>query len=109
MEQKIIELQKIRPYEITPIKPGEKKINVIFYTMNNQDIENYKLECKSNDLLMNLEEILHKKFPKLKDSDKYYFSNAKEIKRYLTLEQNKIKDNDIINIYINEKPKNIYI
>jgi predicted RNase H-like nuclease (RuvC/YqgF family) len=105
LEQKIYELQNIKPYVMTPIKPGEKKINIAFNTMQMQELNNYKLECKNVDIFMNLEEILHKRFPELKGYNKYYTVDTREIKKYLTLEQNNIKDNDIINIFLNKKNK----
>ena len=105
LEQKIYELQSIKPYVMTPIKPGEKKININFNTIGIEELRDYKLECKNVDIFMSLEEILHKRFPKLKNYNKYYMVNTRGIKRYLTLEQNEIKDNDIISIFTYEKNK----
>ena len=108
LEQKNIEIQNIlkankKPYEITSIEPGEKIIVVNFVSMATQEISNFGLECKNTDLFVSLEERLYEEFPQFKASDAYYLVNTKRIKRFLTLEQNGIKRNDIISIYFIEE------
>ena len=109
LEKKNIEIQNIlsqnikRPYEITSIKPGEKILTVNFVSMGTQDIANYSLECKNTDLFVTLEERLLDEFPEFKKYDVYYLVNTKRVKRYLTLDQNKIKKNDLISLYIIEE------
>ena len=88
-----------KPYEITSIKPGEKILSVNFVSMGTQDIGHFSLECKNVDLFVSLEERLFEEFPQFKKFDTYYLVNTKRVKRFLSLEQNKIKKNDIINIY----------
>ena len=88
-----------KPYEITSIKPGEKVLSVNFVSMGTQDIGHFSLECKNVDLFVSLEERLFEEFPQFKKFDTYYLVNTKRVKRFLSLEQNKIKKNDIINIY----------
>ena len=92
-----------RPYEITSVKPGEKVLSVNFVSMGTQDIANYSLECKNTDLFVTLEERLLDEFPEFKKYDVYYLVNTKRVKRYLTLDQNKIKKNDLISLYIIEE------
>ena len=108
LDQKNIEIQNIlktnkKPYEITSIEPGEKIIVVNFVSMATQEISNFGLECKNTDLFVSLEERLYEEFPQFKASDAYYLVNTKRIKRFLTLEQNGIKRNDIISIYFIEE------
>jgi hypothetical protein len=71
--------------------------------MGTQDIANYSLECKNTDLFVTLEERLLDEFPEFKKYDVYYLVNTKRVKRYLTLDQNKIKKNDLISLYIIEE------
>ena len=71
--------------------------------MGTQDIANYSLECKNTDLFVSLEERLLDEFPEFKKYDVYYLVNTKRVKRYLTLDQNKIKKNDLISLYIIEE------
>ena len=51
---------------------------------------------KFRDLFVKLEARLYKNFPELNEYfDIYYEVNGKRVKRYLSLEQNKIKNNDV--------------
>ena len=68
--------------------------------MGNQDIINYSMACKNTDLFARLEEKLYQDFPKFKDYETYFEVKTKRIKRYKTLEENNIKNNDIISIFI---------
>ena len=86
-------------YKITSINPGEEIIGLNFVSMGNQDIMNYNLVCKNVDLFVRLEERLYEDFPQFKEYETYFEVNGKRIKRFKTIEQNKIKTNDVINIF----------
>ena len=88
-------------YSLLPIKPGEKIITINFVSIGNQDIVNFGLTCKNTDLFIREEERLYETFPKFKNENTYFQVNTREIKRFLTLDQNGIKDNDIINMFVN--------
>ena len=79
-----------------------KIISVLFMTQGNQDIINYSMVCRTTDLFSSLEERLYKDFPKFKDFNTYFEVNGHSIKRFKTMDENKIKNNDIINIFCNE-------
>ena len=81
--------------EITFIKPGEKILSINFQT-NDQTISNYSLPCKNTDLFVYLEEKLNQDFPQLKDKQYYMVNKGEIIKRFKTMDENKIKGNDII-------------
>ena len=87
---------------ITSLNPGEKMFSVNFVSMGFQDIINYSLPCKNTDLFVRLEEKLNKDYPKLKDQETYFLVRGNRIKRFKTLEENKIKFNDVINVFIND-------
>ena len=87
---------------IVPLLPEEKIMTIIFKSKDNQIVEHCCLSCKKANLFVRLEEILNNKFPELKKHDTYFEINTKRIKRFQTLEQNKIEDNDIINICLND-------
>ena len=87
---------------IMPMVPGENIMGVIFNSQGFQDICNWCLPCKNTNLFIRLEEILNNKFPELKKYETYFMVNTKRIKRFQTLEENGIKDNDIINIFLIE-------
>ena len=85
---------------IVPLLPGEKIMTLIFNTHGTQYIVNYGLACKKTNLFVRLEEILNNEFPDLKKHDTYFEVNKKRIKRFQTLEENGIKNNDMINIFL---------
>ena len=85
---------------ITSMKQGEYIISVNFMTMGNQDIANYSMACKNTDLFIRLEEKLYKDFPKYKDYEAYYEVSTRRIKRFKTIEENNIKNNDIIFLFV---------
>ena len=89
-------------YSITTINPGEIILAVNFVSMGNNDIGHYNLICKNVDLFVSLEERLYKDFPQFKNYNTYFEANGKSVKRFKTMDENKIKNNDIISIFITE-------
>ena len=85
---------------ILPALPGEKIMTLIFNSQGIQYVCNYGLACKNTNLFVRLEEILNNNFPELKKHDTCFMVNTRRIKRFLTLEENKIKNNDMINIFL---------
>jgi hypothetical protein len=85
---------------IVPLLPGEKVMTLIFNTQGTQYIVNYGLSCKKANLFVRLEEILNNEFPDLKKHDIYFEVNTRRIKRFQTLEENGIKNNDVIKIFL---------
>ena len=106
--EKNIEIQKykaenyIKPDDdsIKSIHPGEKIIGVNFVSMGTQDIGHYNIVCKNTDIFVRLEEKLFNDFPQFKDYETYFTVKTKRIKRYKTLDENNIQNNDIVNIFI---------
>ena len=80
-------------------KPEDKIISVLFMTQGNQDIINYSMPCKTKDLFVRLEERLYQDFPKYRNVETFFMVNANRILRFKTLEENKIKSNDIISLF----------
>ena len=68
--------------------------------MGIQDIINYCLPCKNTDLFVRLEEKLYQDFPQFKDYETYFEVKTRRIKRFKTLDENKINCNDIISVFI---------
>ena len=85
---------------INILKPGEKVIAINFVSMGNQEVGHYCQACKNTDTFIRLEEKLNNDFPKLKEYETYFEVNGRRIKRFKTLDENKIKNNDIINIFL---------
>ena len=58
------------------------------------------MPCKNTNLFIKLEENFYKDFPKYKDYEGYFEVNTKKIKRFKTIEENNIKNNDIIYLFV---------
>ena len=86
---------------ITSIKPGEKVISINFVSMGIQEINNCSLVCKNTDLFVRIEERLYEEYPEFKDYETFFEVRTNRIKRFKTLDENKIKNKDVISIFIN--------
>ena len=76
-----------------------KIISVLFMTQGNQDIINYSMACKTTDLFSSLEERLYQDFPNYRNVEKIFMVRTNRISRDKTLEENNIKNNDIICLF----------
>ena len=99
IEQQKLLSDTILNNKITSIKPGEEIISVNFVSMGNNDIGHYSLICKNTDLFVRLEERLYEDFPEFKNYETYFEVNTKRIKRFKTIDENKIKSKDIITVF----------
>ena len=100
-QQSIFDIFKNKnEYSMKSINSGEKIITVNFVSMGIQDIGHYSLACRKSDLFIGLEAKLINDFPLLRDKDFYFEVNVRRIKRYKTLEENNIRNNDIINLFL---------
>ena len=79
------------PFELSG---NEKLISIIFQSAN-QEI-NYPIICKTNQKFNEVENLLYDKFPKYKKSENYFLLGGAKINRSLTIDENKIKNGDII-------------
>ena len=81
------------------INPGENIIAINFETIN-QDIKK-PMACKNTDIISRLEEKVYNEYPEYKEHNTYLTVNGNLIKRFKSLEENGIKDGNIIlvNIY----------
>ena len=81
-------------------KPGEKIIVVHFKSLD-QNVD-YPIACKNTDIFVRIEENLYKEFPEYKEYSNTFFTvNGTMIKRFKSMEDNKIKNGDkiILNIW----------
>ena len=78
---------------------NEKLISILFVTQGTHDIFNYSMACRPMDLFSSLEERLYQDFPKYKNVKKIFMVHANRISESKTLEENKIKNNDIISLF----------
>ena len=78
---------------LSHIKPGEKIIAVNFSL--NKEIQK-PMACKNTDIISRLEEKLYNEYPQYKEYNTYLTVNGNLIKRFKTLDENGIKDGNII-------------
>mgnify|MGYP006873027863 CR=1 FL=1 len=78
----------------------EEIISVIFQT-GDQSI-NRRLTCKKTDIFADIEKQLYNEYTKFKKLKTYSLCNGRQICKHKTLEENGIKDNDIIIIYAHD-------
>jgi len=65
-----------------------------------KNIKYWSLACKNTNIFVCLEAILNKSFPELKKYETYFMVNERRIKRFQTLDENKIQNNDTITIFL---------
>ena len=76
------------------VNPGEKIMSIQFKSKDKK-IDLCKA-CKNTDLFVRLEEQLYETYPEYKETNNYFICNGLVIKRFKSLEENKIKDSDKI-------------
>ena len=89
--KKIEKLLSIFPFKISE---DDKIISIIFIT-SDENIH-YSMICKSKEMFIDLEKRLYINYPQYKETKNYYYANGYKIDVNKTLEDNKIKDNEII-------------
>ena len=97
-KEKIIKEYELKisqfPFEFSP---GEKIISIIFISSDENIISSFI--CKNTDSFKVLENKFYEKYSEYKDLDNIFISNGRNINRNKSLDENKIKNNDIITIY----------
>ena len=97
----IIELQnEIQLFKSYCNFSNDEKLIKINFISSNQDID-YSTITKNTEKFSNLETQLYDKYPNYLDSETYFLVNGKRVNRKRTLEENKIKNGDVITLLIN--------
>jgi len=81
------------------LSDNEKLISIQFISVN-QEID-FNIIAKNTDVFSKIEKILYDKYPKYIESENYFLVNGNRINKQKTLEQNKIKNNDILTLQVN--------
>ena len=94
-DKEIKELKSNLPFEISK---GEKLMSVIFISFD-QKIH-YSVICKNTDKFNRLENVLYniEEYKEYLNSENYFLLKGNKINKYLTLEENGIKNSDIITL-----------
>ena len=99
LKNKEIEELKLNNDPLYNRKPGEKLYSINFTSID-QKIGHYSIICKNTDTFVRLEEKLYKDYPEYKDKETYFIKNGDKIKRFKNLDENNIKHNDVLMLYI---------
>ena len=84
-EKEINKLKSSIPFDISE---GEKVMNVLFLSASIQE----PIMCTQKQIFNEVENKLYEKFPELKNGEYYFLVDGKKVNKYLTLEENNIKD-----------------
>lgn len=90
----IQEIKKLKSKLPFDLEKNEKLMTVIFTTFDNKLF--YAVICKNTHIFNIIENMLYKKYPEYLESDNYFTANGKKIHKYKSLEENEIKNSDII-------------
>jgi len=77
--------------------PGEKIMSIIFISFDQNIISSFI--CKNTDSFKYLENKFYEKYSEYKDLDNIFILNGRKINKDKSLDENIIKNNDIITIY----------
>ena len=100
LEQKFFSTLKYTDFNIINIEGKEENDMCIIFMSFDYTIL-IALPCSSESLFAEIEKKLLDIYPKYKDKNKYYICNGATVKRFHSIKNNKIKDNDVVclNIY----------
>jgi len=85
--------------EYNNFSEGEKLISIKFAS-EEQDID-FSIIIKNIEIFSKIETMLYNKYKKYIETQNYFLVGGNRINRHKTLEQNNIKNNDIITLFIN--------
>ena len=77
----------------------EKLISINFISVN-QEI-NYRLIAKNTEYFSKLELSLYEKYPKYRETENFFIVGGRRVNKCKTLEDNKIRNNDVLTLEIN--------
>jgi len=67
-----------------------------------QRIRNYSIPCTGDTVFVKLEEKLYKDFPEFRESQNNFMCNGLVVSRFKTINENKIRNNDIVMLVSND-------
>ena len=96
LDMKQNEINKIKskfPFELSE----EENLMTIIFVSCDQKIH-YSVICKNTDKFTRIEHLLYEKYPEYINSENYFILNGNKINKYKTVEENNIKNSDIITL-----------
>ena len=76
------------------LEEGEKLISIIFISSDQK--LHFSVICKNTEKFHKIEGQLYESYPEYSENDNFFILNGRKINRYKSLEENGIKNNDII-------------
>ena len=96
--EKIIKQYELKISQFSfEFSPGEKLISIIFTSSDQNIISSFI--CKNIDIFKFIENKFYEKYSEYKGLDNNFISNGRKIDKNKNLDENKIKNNDIITIF----------
>ncbi len=95
-DKKIQELKEIIDRYPIELSKDEKLMTLIFISFDQRI--HYSIICKNTDLFSKVEKSLYNEYPEYEENENYFTVNGIKINRHKTLEENKIKNNNIITL-----------
>ena len=93
IDNKNIEINKLKSESsnniFKEILPSEKVMAVLFISSDHNI--NYSIPCKNTTIIVKIEEQLYEEYPEYKETDNYFLIDGIKVKRFKTIEENKIK------------------
>ena len=93
-DNEINKLKSVIPFEL---KEGEELLTVIFVSVDQK--VHYSFICKNSEIFSMVEKRLYEVYPNYEEEDNYFLVNGNKIKKTKTLEENKIKNSDVIMVH----------
>jgi len=87
------EIKKLKTYFLSP---GDKLISIKLISIDKNI--NFSTYAKVNDNFRKIEAIVYDKYPEYREYENFFLVNGKRINKNKTLEQNNIKDKDVLTL-----------
>ena len=88
-------LKQLKSYQSSDNLNGENII-IIEFVSTDQTVNYRSVMCKRTDTFSKIENIIYDEYKELKRNDYYFLANGNVINKSKTLEENKIRDKDVI-------------
>ena len=87
------EIKKLKTYFLSP---GDKLISIKLISVDQK--VNFSTFAKVNDKFRKIEDIVYEKYPEYQEYENFFLVNGKKVNRNKTLEENNIKDKDVLTL-----------
>ena len=89
------EIKKLKTYFLSP---GDKLISIKLISTDQK--VNFSTYAKVNDRFRKIEDIVYDKYPEYQEYENFFLVNGKRVNKNKTLEENNIKDEDVLTLSI---------